>query len=72
MSARRHFPQGGLPPVFAYVGETKELRRETVVSQQPTVDSSGQEKRRANAEARSALRFAKGSGRGKPDVVQHN
>jgi len=28
MSARRHFPQGGLPPVFAYVGETKELRTE--------------------------------------------
>jgi len=28
MSARRHFPQGVYPPVFAYVRETKELRTE--------------------------------------------
>jgi len=28
MSARRHFLQGIYPPVFAYVGETKELRAE--------------------------------------------
>ena len=28
MSARRHFPQGDHSPVFAYVGETKELRAE--------------------------------------------
>jgi hypothetical protein len=28
MSARRHFEVGVYPPVFAYVGETKELRTE--------------------------------------------
>jgi hypothetical protein len=40
MSARRHFPQGHTPLVFAYVEETKDLEAQQLAdSLQPTVKS---------------------------------